>query len=294
MKSMFNIMEKKWIFFGIAIVLLLTGLVSFFIQGLNLDIEFAGGVLVTYEVNEQFDQAEAEEIVRGVLGDLPFGIQRVGGTAMTIRFPYSEGVNTSEMARQLETAITARFGDVTVLNQDYISPDIGRELAMRTLWMVLIAALVMLVYISIRFEFVTACVLVLSLIYNLGVMMTIYTLFQIPVNITFIAAILTVLAYTSNDTIVIFDRIRENMRNAKKETYSSVANRSIWQSLTRSINTAVTTLFILCALIILGVPSIREFAFPIVVGIIIGAFSSIFIAAPLWATWKDAGVKGKA
>jgi len=294
MKSMFNIMDKKWIFFGIAIAILVTGVVSFFIQNLNLDIDFAGGVLITYELNQEFDQSEAEELVRSVLGDIPFGVQRMGGTAMTIRFPYAEGVDTTEAVRELDAAITARFGAFEVLSRDYISPTVGRELATSTLWMVLIAALVMLIYISIRFEFVTACVLVLSLIYNLGVMMTIYTLFQIPVNITFIAAILTVLAYTSNDTIVIFDRIRENMRNAKKETYSSVANRSIWQSLTRSINTAVTTLFILCALIILGVPSIREFAFPIVVGIIIGAFSSIFIAAPLWATWKDAGVKGKA
>jgi len=302
MKVMFNIMEKKWIFFIIALAILAAGLASFFIQDLNLDIEFAGGVAISYNLAEDFDQEEAEAVVREVLGDYTSTVQRtrtinpdgdVEGYNLTVRFLYSDVTPTDAQVAMLSAAITEAFGDYEILSQDHISPSTGRALAQTTFWLVLIAAIIMLAYISIRFEFITACMLVISLIYNLGIMLTIYTLFQIPVNVSFIAAILTVLAYTSNDTIVIFDRIRENMRTAKKETYSSVANRSIWQSMTRSINTSVTTLFILIFLFILGVPAIREFAFPIAVGIIIGTFSSIFLAAPLWATWKDAGVKDK-
>jgi len=302
MKVMFNIMEKKWIFFIIALAILAAGLVSFFVQGLNLDIEFAGGVVVSFDLQEDFDQEEAEDIVRSVLGEYTSTVQRtrtiletgeVSGYNLTVRFLYSDEIATDAQVAALGAAIGNAFGAYEISSQEHISPSTGRALANTTLWLVLIAALIMLIYISIRFEFVTACMLVISLIYNLGVMITIYTLFQIPVNISFIAAILTVLAYTSNDTIVIFDRIRENMRSSKKEMYSSVANRSIWQSITRSINTSVTTLFILIFLYIMGVPSIQEFALPIILGIIIGTFSSIFLAAPLWATWKDAGVKDK-
>jgi len=293
MKAMFNIMEKKMVFFGIAAVILVAGIASMLIQNLNLDIQFAGGVLITYDVGESFNQSEVEGIVGEVLGDIPFTVQGMGQTAFTIRFPYVDGVDAAEMRQALTIAIGAQFGEFEITDEDYIDPTVGRELARQTTWMAIVAVIIMLAYISVRFEFVTACVLVISLIFNVLIMITVYTLFQIPVNISFIAALLTVLAYTSNDTIVIFDRIRENMRNAKKESYSSVANRSIWQSITRSINTSVTTLVILILLLVMSVPSIREFAFPIIAGIAIGTFSSIFISAPLWAMWKDAGVKAK-
>ena len=380
MRAMFNIMEKKWIFFIIALAILVVGTVSMFTQGLTLGIDFAGGVIITYDIGEEFDHGEVEAIVRDVLGDNFYMFQGAtlanDSAGFTVRFTFPDDLDTaveggelvaqSNFANQtradlhaaiaawrgisageinegqrtavVETAPPAEpitpvppigelepgtyingyvDGDLDIEQPDadegvltpateqdmavfategvvyhtlsHVSPETGRARARQTFVMVLIAAIIMLAYIWIRFELVTGCVLVLSLLFNLGVMITVYTLFQISINTAFIAALLTVLAYTSNDTIVVFDRIRENMRNAKKETYSSVANRSIWQSITRSINTSVTTLVTLCLLFMMGV--VPEFALPIIIGIVIGTFSSIFLAAPLWAMWKDAGIK---
>ena len=117
-------------------------------------------------------------------------------------------------------------------------------------------------------------------------MVSFYTIFQIPVNTSFIAAILTILGYSINATIVVFDRVRENTRFAKKESFESIVNRSIWQTLARSINTSLTTLFTLVLLFILGVASIKEFALPLIIGVVCGTYSSVFLAGQFWVLFK--------
>ena len=118
-------------------------------------------------------------------------------------------------------------------------------------------------------------------------MLSVYAVFRIPLSTAFIAAILTVMGYSINDTIIIFDRIRENMRFSKKETATEIAEKSIWQTFARTINTVCTTLITIVILYFMGVSAIKDFAFPIIVGILCGAYTSIFIASPWWGAWKD-------
>ena len=160
--------------------------------------------------------------------------------------------------------------------------------------MSIFAALAILIYITFRFEFVSGVCAVIALVHDILILCGIYSIARIAIDTTFIAAILTVLGYSINATIVIFDRIRENTRHAKKQTYSEIANSGINQTLSRSINTTITTLLTIGMVYILGVTSIKEFALPIIIGIVIGTYSSICIAGNVWATWKDSAVKAKA
>ena len=178
-------------------------------------------------------------------------------------------------------------------SMDVISPSSGQELARSALWMSLLACAGILIYVTIRFEFTSGCVAIIALIHDILLLLGLYSLLQWSVNINFIAAVLTVLGYSINNTIVIMDRIRENTRHSRKETYAEIANTSILQTMTRSINTTVTTLLTIGMVYILGVQSIQAFALPIIIGIVFGFYSSVFISGPLWATWRDSAVTAK-
>ena len=167
----------------------------------------------------------------------------------------------------------------------------GKDLWASAATSVLVAVVLMLIYITIRFELLTGISAVLALCHDMIVMLSVYLVFQIPVNTSFIAALLTILGYSINATIVVFDRVRENSKFLKKETFANIVNKSIWQTMARSINTSVTTLIVLVTLYILGVPSIKEFAFPLIVGVICGCYSSVFIAGQFWVLLKGKGAK---
>ncbi len=191
-----------------------------------------------------------------------------------------------------DQAATVTAG-VVLKNQDIVSPSSGRELARSAVMMSLLACLAILLYVSFRFEFTSGVVAVLALAHDVLILLGIYSLLQWSVDTNFIAAVLTVLGYSINNTIVIMDRIRENTRHARKETYGDIANSSIMQTMTRSINTTVTTLLTIGMVYILGVPSIQAFSLPIIIGIVVGFYSSVFVSGPLWALWRDSAVKGK-
>lgn len=298
---MFNIMAKKWVFLGTAIAILVVGLLSFLIQGFNTDIDFTGGIMLSYDMKADFDATEAEKIINDALGFKPSSVQKTEGNGLVIKFAYQSGLNdkesvevfANEKVTAVNTKLTEKFGDQIVLEtQDEVSPSTGIELANNAFWMSILAVFCILIYVTLRFEFASGTVAIIALVINIGIMVTLYTLFRIPVNTSFIAAVLTVLGYSINDTIIIFDRIRENVKFAKKETYSEIVEKSIWQTLNRSINTVFTSVLTILILYIIGVPSIKEFSLPIIIGMLSGACCSIFIAGPLWATWKDMGVKG--
>ncbi len=174
-----------------------------------------------------------------------------------------------------------------------VSASTAKNLAKSAIVMSLLAALAILIYVAFRFDFTSGVCAVVALAHDILVLCGIYSVFRIKIDTNFIAALLTVLGYSINNTIVVFDRIRENTRRAKKETYSEIANLSINQTLKRSINTTITTLLTIGMVYILGVESIKVFALPIIIGIFVGTYSSIFVAGSIWATWKDMAVKGK-
>lgn len=205
--------------------------------------------------------------------------------------PAEEGTPVDESAPAEEAAPSVT--GVTLKNQDIVSPSTGRELARSAVMMSILACIAILLYVTFRFEFTSGVVAIVALVHDVLLLLGIYSLFQWSVDTNFIAAVLTVLGYSINNTIVIMDRIRENTRHARKETYSEIANASIWQTMTRSINTTVTTLLTIGMVYLLGVPSIQAFSLPIIIGILVGFYSSVFVSGPLWATWRDSAVKSK-
>ncbi len=170
----------------------------------------------------------------------------------------------------------------TPIKSDYVSASVGSDLRKSAVKASVLAELLILVYITIRFELRSGIAAVCSLVHDLLVMLSIYVIFQIPFNMNFIAAALTILGYSINATIVVFDRIRENRRLYQKVGFSEIVNRSIGQTMGRSINTTVTTLLAILMLVIFGVSSIRTFAIPVCVGVVAGCFSSVFLSGPMW------------
>ena len=203
----------------------------------------------------------------------------------------AEATETTEEAPAEEVATVIE--GVVLKNQDIVSPSTGQDLARSAFWMSLLACLAILLYVTFRFEFVSGVVAVVALVHDVLLLLGLYSLLQWSVDTNFIAAVLTVLGYSINNTIVIMDRIRENTRHARKETYAQIAGKSIMETLNRSINTTITTLLTIGMVYILGVPSIQAFSLPIIIGILIGFYSSVFDAGSLWAMWRDSAVNAK-
>ncbi len=319
-----KIMKNKWIFIGISIILILASAASLILQGFVLDTDFAGGMAVTYTINADFTTSDIQAIANEALGQnqSPSSVQQSGNDVI-IKFGFDNSLTTdeerSDFAFEKITAITAgleaKYGKaidatqteeateepteeapaeeapVMLIGQDIVSPSTGKELAQSAIWMSILACIAILLYVTVRFDFASGAVAILALVHDVLILMGIYSILRVSIDTNFIAAILTVLGYSINNTIVIMDRIRENTRHARKETYSQIAEKSVLQTMNRSINTSITTLLTIGMVYILGVPSIQVFALPIIIGIVIGFYSSVFVAGPLWATWKDAGVK---
>ena len=185
--------------------------------------------------------------------------------------------------------------DKALLASDNITPLVSSEIIYNALLAVAIAVILILIYITIRFTFASGVAAVCALIHDVLVMLSFYAIFRVPTNASFIAALLTIIGYSINDTIVIFDRVRENKKFAKKgEGFIDTCEKSIWQTMRRTLNTSGTTLLSLIVLTVLGSDSIREFSIPLIVGVITGTFSSAFIAAPIWALMEGGYKKKKA
>lgn len=300
---MFNFNGNKKIFFAISLVLIIASAASLIFQGFNLDTDFAGGMAVTYEINADCEVKDIEAVVSEALGanKKASSVQKSDNGEVIIKFGYDNALKddaeratySAEKIEAITTHLTEKYGEIQLKNKDVVSPSTGKELARSALWMSILAALAILLYVTFRFEFVSGVCAVLCLFHDVIILCGIYSITRLAVDTNFIAAVLTVLGYSINATIVVFDRIRENTRHAKKQTYGEIANSSIRQTLGRSINATITTLLTIGMVYIMGVTSIKAFAMPIIIGIIIGTYSSICIAGTVWATWKDSAVKAK-
>lgn len=188
------------------------------------------------------------------------------------------------------------LSDEALLSESSASASFGKQVQSKTLLFTFIAILCILAYIAFRFEWRSAVMSVIALVINILIMMAVYAISYTPLNTTFIAAMLTVIGYSINNTIVVFDRIRENMKNRNPKrgiTVSTIVNNSIKESMGRTLNTTITTLITIVLLYIIGVTSIKEFAFPLIIGVLAGAYSSIFIASTFWANWKENALNAK-
>jgi preprotein translocase subunit SecF len=275
---MLKIVEKSKIWFAISSLIILVGLFSMATKGLNLGIDFKGGTVVDIKIGQQFNVEDVRQIA--VKYDAGAQVQQVEGDEVAIR----SNTLTDEQIPQLFGDLKAKYGlkDDALRSTERIGPSIGQELRKNAVIATLLALLGMLIYITIRFEFKFGMAAMIKLVHDLLVTVTVYALFQLPVNSSFIAAMLTILGYSINDAIVVFDRIRENRKLHKYNDYVTLVNGSLTQTMARSINTGLAVLIALTCLYIFGVSAVREFALPIVIGITSGLYSSIFIASPLW------------
>ena len=291
--------EKRKLFFAIAACVILLGPVFMIINGssgkgaLNLSLEFKGGTNTTVEFAENYTLEELDEkvkpVVMNVTGDANMSMQKVVGSNQVVI--KTRDLNVDERAA-LNSAIEEAFG-VTEENitTENISSTISSEMRRDAVISVVIAIILMLLYILFRFKdirFATSAVIALA--HDVLVVFAAYAVVRISVGSSFIACMLTILGYSINATIVIFDRIRENLRfSGKKANLTELVDRSVSQTLTRSIFTSLTTFASIAALYFVGVPSIREFALPLMVGIVAGGFSSVCITGPLWHLMRTSG-----
>ena len=257
----------------------------------NLDQDFVGGVTMNVSVGRTVDEdnsAVIRDIVQDVTGAAPFSVTRAGndGKQASIRM----GEVPSEQRDQIFDAIAERFGaeNVTLESSDFVSASVGKDITRSAFLTSIIAAALILIYITIRFEFRSGIAAVICLIVNVLIMISVYVIFRrfMPLNMNFIAAALTIIGYSINTTIVVFDRIRENVKKAAGGSFKEIVDLSVYQTMRRSIGTTITTLLPVIFIIILGVPSIRNFAIPIAVGVVAGTFTSVFIAGPLWSAFR--------
>ncbi len=286
---MFNIVKNKKIFYIVSAIVILAGIASMLIQGFKMDIDFAGGIECTVNVGTVVDSAKSSEIAKIVKDSAGVNatVQKTGDNGTDALIKISEEL-TMEKEVAMKDALVKGLSieKEAITNFEVVSPTVGKEMQTSAILAVIIAVALMLVYISLRFEFLSGCAAVVALIHDVLVMLGIYSIFQLPVNTTFIAAILTILGYSINATIVLFDRVRENQKIQRKETFVNTVNTSVWQTMLRSLNTSLTTLATLIVLFFVGVDSIKEFALPITVGVVAGFYSSVFISGNIWAEFK--------
>ncbi|HEY5537729.1 MAG TPA: protein translocase subunit SecF [Acetobacterium sp.] len=281
-----QVAEKNKLWFTLSLILITISLGSLFIQGLNFGIDFIGGTIVTMELHTTFEDADARAIVDKF--DTDADITYAGDAKTQVIITTKKSLNTEE-----RLALFSGFQEkynlqaADLLSIDTVNPSIGKEMANNAIIAIVVAVLLMLVYITFRFEFLFGITAVIALVHDLIVVLGVYSVFQIQVNSPFIAAMLTVLGYSIMDTVVVFDRIRENRPKFGKHAYLDLVDTSVTQTIVRSINTSLTTLIAITTLYVFGVPAIRDFALPLMVGIAIGTYSSIFNASALWYTIKE-------
>ena len=290
--------QKKPVFFAISILVIVAGFVGMGMNkangngALNLSLEFVGGTSTTVDMGEEYslEQIDSEIIpyIEEALSSAEVSAQKVEGSTQIVFKTRSLDLTERE---ELNTLFETQFGvDTSTVSSTNISSTISSEMAADAVWAVVIASILMLIYIWFRFNDIRfAASAIAALIHDVLVILTAYALLRLSVGTTFIAVMLTIIGYSINDTIVIFDRVRENLKLKKslnRESLTEVCNKSITQTISRSLNTSITTFIMVLLLYIFGVASIKEFALPLMVGVISGTYSSICIATELWFVFK--------
>lgn len=283
-----NITKNYKVWFSISILIVIIGISLFFYRGLNIGIDFVGGTTVSIEIGKDFNKSEVDEILSKYASNAL--TKKVNNTQLEIRSKEFHSDKVKGFFEELKKKY--ELDDKALLSQNEIGESVGKELTNRALIALAIATLCMLIYIVIRFEVLFGIAAIIALIHDVLITLTAYSIFYVPINSPFIAAVLTIVGYSINDTIVVFDRIRENKKLHLGKSDEYIAEMSLKQSFSRCINTSLTTIVIILAVYIF-VPSVREFSFPILIGMISGTYSSLFIATPIWVLFNSKKTKKK-
>ncbi len=281
-----KITQRYKLWFLLSGLIILTGVIGFFTFGLNLGIDFSGGTMIQVNMGKMYEVKQIEEDIKAF--DLNPEILHAGADKSQIIIRTQTALNNDqrvEVFNVLKTKYTLE--DTALIGAEQFQPAIGKEIRNKAFLSIILASIGILAFVSFRFEWRFGVAAVAALFHDVLIVISAYIIFQIPVNSAFIAAILTVVGYSINDTIVVFDRIRDNIKTTKIKNKLDLANEAVNQTLSRSINTSLTTLLVIISLYIFGVTSIKELALPLMVGILTGTYSSVAIASPLWALMKQ-------
>lgn len=293
-KQRFAILKNFKIFGGISALLVVTGLVALILLPFgknlfNLSIDFAGGTEMEFNMHTEVTQ-DVQTEVSGLFKDAT----GVDASSVTSSGDGNEDVlirSTSITSEQRAVVIDKMLekyslADTDILNNNDVSASVGSDLQRSAVICSVLAIVLMMLYITFRFEMTSGMAAVCCLMHDLLIMLSVYVWLQIPLDSNFIAAALTILGYSINASIIVFDRVRENLRTARREDFASVAERSVWQTMGRTINTTLTTLFTIGMVFILGVPSLKQFTLPLIVGILAGGWSSVLLSCSLWNVFR--------
>jgi preprotein translocase SecF subunit len=289
-----DFLSKYKICVAVSLVIIIVGLGAVLVQGLNLGVDFVGGSLIYVNIGKPYSADDVRDVLSSE--GINATVVQAGENRQDaiIRMRYTE--NQEEIIQRITSALKQKY-DLTEerFSIDAVGPTVGRELTLNAIQAVLIAWVLILIYIWIRFELKSGVAAIIALIHDILVMFAAIALLGTQINSPFVAGMLTIIGYSINDTIVVFDRVRENhKRFGKKMSRDEILNKSLNETIIRSINTSFTTLVTITALYVLGVESIKEFSLPLLIGVISGTYSSIFIAGPIWAKWPDKSERVKA
>lgn len=279
----FPFIPKQKYFLVLSLALTIAGLIVMAKNGLNYGIDFVGGNKLTY----QFSQSVGDGDLQAALSVMPteVSVQRMGQAESNLFSIKVKGTDTDPkaFATQVTQILEAKYpGTVSLVGEETVGPKVGKELRQKGFLAILFTLVAMLIYVWIRFDMFFAPGALLALIHDVIMVMAFLAFFQKEFNLTILAALLTIVGYSMNDTIIVYDRIREHIKSITDATISEVVNRSINETLSRAIITHLTVLFVVVVLYLSGVGSLHDFAFCFIVGVITATYSSIFIACPVY------------
>ena len=274
-----DFMGQRRIATALSVAVILVSLLLLFTRGLSFGIDFTGGTVI--EVG--YPQAMELGGLRGKLAEAGFGDAQVQhfGTArdVLIRLAPREERNSAQLSEEVMAVLQAGDTAVELRRQEFVGPQVGKELTEQGGLAMLYTLIGILIYVALRFEYRFSVGAVAALVHDVIVILGVFSLFRIEFDLTVLAALLAVIGYSLNDTIVVFDRIRENFRKLRKGTPKQVVNESVNQTLSRTIITGLTTILVLLALYLLGGEVIRSFALALLLGVVVGTYSSIYVAS---------------
>jgi len=291
----FDIVGRRKIWYFLSLCVIIPGIISMFVKGFNFGIDFTGGTIIELRFDDKVAISQVREVMKGY--SLDNSMIQLSGDASDAKEARDVMIRTIDLEENDRKAIMAslkeKLGNYVVLREEKVGATMGAELLMNAAIATLLSWLLIVAYVSFRFEFRFGIAAVLALVHDVLVVLGVFSILQKQVDSSFVAALLTIVGYSINDTIVIFDRIRENLRLHFRRGGDIVelANRSIYQTLTRSLYTVLTVLFTTFALYWFGGDTTKDFSFALLIGFFSGCYSSIFVASPLWVTlrnWNEA------
>lgn len=288
MKKTLDFLKYRYVFLIISLIIIVSGLIYGFTTGFKFDIDFKGGTNIQVDLKQKFDNNSIEDMINGVINQKPL-VQKLGGDNAT-----SVSITTDTISNEQVDKIVSKLKDAYP-NMDQpstknVQPSFGKELINSAIKAVIVSLIILLIYIGIRFKTLglpAAVTAILALLHDALIIVAVYAFLKLPINSTFVAVILTIVGYSINDTVIIYDRIRENKRKiVKDEDLKDTINNSLNQTMRRTLYTAFTTVSAILIVYIFAYVNhqtvLEEFSLPLTIGVISGAYSSIFIATSLW------------